>query len=65
LLNKFGLLETHNIPDDQIAQLILHDKKKAGTDIHFVFTEGIGKAIVKTVSVSEVIGFYKRFRDKK
>jgi len=65
ILNKFGLLETHNIPDDKITQLILHDKKKTGTDIHFVFTEGIGKAIVKTVSVGEVIDFYKRFRDKK
>jgi 3-dehydroquinate synthase len=65
LLNKFGLLEKHNIPDDQIDQLILHDKKKTGTDVHFVFTEGIGKAIVKKVSVGEVIDFYKRFRDKK
>lgn len=65
LLNKFGLLEMNNIPDDQIDQLILHDKKKTGTDIHFVFTEGIGKAIVKKVSVGEVIDFYKRFRDKK
>jgi len=65
LLKRFGLLEKHNIPDDQIDQLILHDKKKTGTDIHFVFTEGIGKAIVKKVSVGEVIDFYKRFRDKK
>jgi 3-dehydroquinate synthase len=65
LLNRFGLIETHNIPDDQIDQLILHDKKKTGTDIHFVFTEGIGKAIVKKVPAIEVIDFYKRFRDKK
>jgi 3-dehydroquinate synthase len=65
LLNKFGLLKTHNIPDDQIDQLILHDKKKTGTDIHFVFTEGIGKAIIKKIPAVEVIDFYKRFRDKK
>jgi 3-dehydroquinate synthase len=65
LLNRFGLLKKHNIPDDQIDQLILHDKKKTGTDIHFVFTLGIGKAVVKKVSVGEVIDFYKRFRDKK
>ena len=64
LLKRFGLLEEHNIPDDQIDQLILHDKKRSGSDIHFVFTEGIGKAIVKKVSVGEVIDFYKRFRDK-
>lgn len=65
ILNRFGLLEWHNIPDDLIDQLILHDKKKTGTDIHFVFTQGIGKAVVKKVSISEVIDFYKRFRDKK
>jgi 3-dehydroquinate synthase len=65
LLNKFSLLENHSIPDDQIDLLILHDKKKTGSDINFVFTEGIGKATVKKVSVGEVIDFYKRFRDKK
>ena len=65
LLKRFDLLEKHNIPDDQIDQLIIHDKKKTGTDIHFVFTEGIGKTVVEKVSVGEVIDFYKRFRDKK
>jgi 3-dehydroquinate synthase len=65
LLNKFGLLEKHNIPDDQIEKLILHDKKKIGSDINFVFTEGIGKTTVNKITVGEVIDFYKRFRDKK
>jgi 3-dehydroquinate synthase len=65
LLDKFGLIEKHSIPDDQIEQLILHDKKKTGSDINFVFIEGIGKAIVNKITVSEVIDFYKRFRDKK
>ncbi len=65
LLNKFGLIVNHKIPDDQIEQLILHDKKKSGTDINFVFIEAIGKAAVIKVKVGEVIDFYKRFRDKK
>ncbi|MEI6050146.1 MAG: 3-dehydroquinate synthase [Bacteroidota bacterium] len=65
LLNKFGLLEKHNIPDDQIEQFILHDKKKSGADINFIFTEGIGKVTVNKITVGEVIDFYKRFRDKK
>jgi len=64
LLNRFGLLEKHDIPDDKIEQLILHDKKKTGSEIHFVFTNGIGKAIVQKISIAEVIDFYKRFRDK-
>jgi 3-dehydroquinate synthase len=65
LLKRFKLIEEHDITYDQMAKLIFHDKKKSGTDIHFVFTEGIGKAIVKKVPVTEVIDFYKRFRDKK
>ena len=64
LLKRFRLLADHRIPDDMIEQLILHDKKKSGTDINFVFTEGIGKAAIKKIAVHEVIGFYKRFRDK-
>lgn len=65
LLNKFCLLGEYNIPDEQIVKLVLHDKKKTGTDIHFVFTEGIGSTTVKKITVAEVIDFYKRFRDKK
>jgi 3-dehydroquinate synthase len=65
MLIRFGLIEGHNIPDDKIVQLVLHDKKKTGTDINFVFTEGIGKALLKRVPVAEVIDFYKKFRDKK
>jgi len=64
LLKKFSLLRDHNIPYDQIEQLVLHDKKKTGTEINFVFTEGIGKAIVEKISVGDIIDFYKRFRDK-
>jgi 3-dehydroquinate synthase len=65
LLERFRLLTDHKIPDDQIRQLILHDKKKTGSDINFVFTEGIGKAAVRKISVDEVIDFYKRFSNKK
>ena len=65
LLNKFGLLREYNIPDDQIRKLLLHDKKKTGSDIHFVYTEGLGKAAVRKTSVDELIDFYKRFNDKK
>ena len=60
LLMKFNLLREHNIPDNQIGQFILHDKKKTGADIHFVFTCGIGKAIVEKIPVMEVIDFYRQ-----
>jgi len=65
LLRKFGLIEKHDLQDDQIERLVLHDKKKTGSDIHFVFTDGIGSALVRKVSTIELIDFYKRFRDKK
>ena len=65
LLKSFDLIGDHNIPDDQLERLILHDKKKTGLNIHFVFTEGIGKAIVKKIPAIELVDFYKRFRDKK
>jgi len=64
MLKRFNLLEHHSLTDDNIEQLILHDKKKTGTNISFVFTEGIGKAFVNKVSVSEIIDFYRRYRDK-
>jgi 3-dehydroquinate synthase len=65
LLKRFKLIDRLDLNDDQMKKLILHDKKKTGTDIHFIFTQGIGKAIVEKVPVDEVLGFYKRFRDKK
>jgi 3-dehydroquinate synthase len=64
LLKRFKLVDQQDLTDDQMANLVLHDKKKAGTDIYFVFTQGIGKAIIEKVPVGEVLGFYKRFRDK-
>lgn len=64
ILQRFNLLEHHSLADNDIEQLVLHDKKKTGTNINFVFIEGIGKAFVKKVPVSELIDFYRRYRDK-
>jgi 3-dehydroquinate synthase len=65
ILERYGLLENYDITGYQLEQLIIHDKKKTGTEINFVFTEGIGKADVKKVSVSELIDFYSRFINQK
>jgi 3-dehydroquinate synthase len=64
VLKRFNLLEPHTLTDDNLEQLVLHDKKKTGTNINFVFTEGIGKAFVNKVPVTEIIDFYRRYRDK-
>lgn len=64
LLRRFKLLDKLDLTDGQMEKLVTHDKKKTGNEIHFVFTRGIGKAEVEKVLVSDVLGFYKRFRDK-
>ena len=43
-----------------MSQLIMHDKKKSGNDIYFVFIEGIGKAVVKKVPVERSMDFYRQ-----
>ena len=65
LLGRFKLIEKLDISYDQLEKLVLHDKKKTGSEIHFVFTNGIGKGIVKKVPVKDVLDFYKRFRANK
>jgi 3-dehydroquinate synthase len=64
LLNRFNLIGKLDISYDQLEKLILHDKKKTGSDIHFVFTNGIGKGKVEKVPVNDVLDFYKKFRAK-
>jgi 3-dehydroquinate synthase len=64
LLKKYSLLNDHDIPAEDISKLILHDKKKAGEDIHFVFTEGTGKATVRKIPVGEVVDFYREFKNR-
>jgi len=65
LLKRFKLISDLKLTDDQMQNLVVHDKKKSGQYIFFVFTRGIGKAIVEKVPVGDILGFYKRFRDKK
>jgi 3-dehydroquinate synthase len=62
LLRRFRLIKDHSFTDDQITALIQRDKKRTGNDIHFVFAHGIGNAVIKRLSVDEVIAFYKRYR---
>jgi len=59
LLRKYKLLKDYRIPHDKIEELLIHDKKRSGSEIHFVFLEGIGKGVVKKISVQEVSEFYR------
>jgi len=58
VLKTYKLLRRYDIPDNQIGQLILHDKKKTGDDMYFVFTTGIGKTLIEKIPVSEIVEFY-------
>lgn len=64
MLNAFNLLDNKFIPAEDMEKLIVHDKKKAGSSIHFVFAEGIGQAVVRKMTVSEITDFYREFRNK-
>ena len=62
VLSKYGLLRHHDIPEKNLHQFIVHDKKKTGSDIWFVFTTGIGSAITEKVSVEHLTAFYREFK---
>jgi 3-dehydroquinate synthase len=58
LLKSYQLLRIHDIPDVNLSQLIMHDKKKSGTEIYFVFLRGIGNAFSEKVKLSDAVDFY-------
>lgn len=62
LLSKYGLLRHHDIPEKHLYQFIVHDKKKSGSDIWFVFTTGIGNATTEKVALEELTGFYRELK---
>jgi 3-dehydroquinate synthetase len=37
----------------------MHDKKKSGNEIHFVFIEGIGQAVTEKIPLAEVVEYYR------
>ncbi|MCX6302081.1 MAG: 3-dehydroquinate synthase [Bacteroidia bacterium] len=59
LLEKYNLLGEYHLTVDKMRDLVIHDKKRSGTDIHFVFLESIGNGIVRKIPVDEVIEFYR------
>jgi 3-dehydroquinate synthase len=62
LIKRYNLLNDYKIPEAKMKELILHDKKKEGKDIFFVFIKGIGKPAVEKLNMEEVIGFYRKHK---
>lgn len=44
-----------------MEKMIVHDKKRTGTEMNFVFIKGIEKPVVEKIPVRELIGFYKDY----
>lgn len=59
ILSRFGFPAKYDISAGTMEKLIIHDKKKAGKDIFFVFNKGIGDAEYERVPVADLIDFYK------
>lgn len=63
-----GLLRQYNFNGEfttsarKVRELMVHDKKKTGDRINFVFLRGIGRAEVRSVPVDELAEFYRIFR---
>ena len=50
------------IPPLQLKKLLSQDKKNISSNkIEFVFIKGIGKPFIKTVSIDDIIQFYKKY----
>jgi 3-dehydroquinate synthase len=60
LLERYNLLRGSMIPAGKMKELVSYDKKRSGSDIHFVFIGAIGRGIVKKLPVEEVTGFYSK-----
>jgi 3-dehydroquinate synthase len=65
LLKRYNFLSVVNIDPQKIEESILHDKKKTGCDINFVFLKGLEKPYVKKVPVKEIVDFYRQYLKEK
>jgi len=62
LLRKYKFPGIFTLPAGKLRELILHDKKKSGDEMNFVFLKGIGKPSVMKIPVSEIVDFYRHFK---
>ncbi|MFH0842717.1 MAG: 3-dehydroquinate synthase [Bacteroidota bacterium] len=65
LLKRYNLLQGSMIPAGKMKELVAYDKKRTGTEIHFVFIEAIGRGLVKRLPVEEVTAFYSNLTAEK
>jgi len=54
LLSQYQLPVAFNIDKTNTWDILLHDKKKSGSDISFVVLDKIGKASLKKISLTDL-----------
>ncbi|MBA4321242.1 MAG: 3-dehydroquinate synthase [Odoribacter sp.] len=64
LLNSLELLVNYTITHEQVKELISQDKKKLGKSVSFVMLEKTGKAIVKKITVTKLLEYYKSLNSR-
>jgi len=63
----YGLLEATGrelgirVDKGLLADVLVHDKKKAGSDIHFVCIEGAGRVAPRRLPLAELLGFLEGY----
>ena len=54
LISKYKLPIAFDIDKEKTWDILLHDKKKSGTDMNFVVLDEIGKASIKKISLTDL-----------
>ena len=54
LILKYKLPIAFNIDKEKTWDILLHDKKKSGTDMNFIVLDEIGKASIKKISLTDL-----------
>jgi 3-dehydroquinate synthase len=60
ILREFELLKDYSISNEQLKNYISKDKKKSGDIVNFVLLENMGKAVVRNMTVTDLLDQYMK-----
>jgi 3-dehydroquinate synthase len=60
LLSKYQLPVQLNFDKEKTWEILLHDKKKSGTEMNFVVLDTIGKASIKKIALNELLQIFNK-----
>jgi len=62
LLEKLNLLKKYSLDDNYFQEMLLKDKKKQGSLISFVLLQSPGRAVVRKMTVYEIMNLYRSIK---